>query len=194
MSFCPMRPSLRTISTWSAAVEDTCLYLKMPVWVEGYAPPFRSAAAVLQRHARPRRAGNQPAAREQLGRAGEQSTRCCSRRRARNRLTAEKFNYDGGHIATGGGSHIVIGGATVLDSPLLRRPDLLRSMVAFWQNHPSLSYLFSGMYVGPTSQYPRVDEARMDALYELEVAFRNLPAAIARRTLSMGCFAICWSM
>ncbi len=92
------------------------------------------------------------------------------------RLISEKYSFSGNRDATGGGSHIVIGGATVADSPNLRRPDLLRSMVAFWQNHPSLSYLFSGMYVGPTSQYPRVDEARMDALYELEVAFRHLPS------------------
>jgi uncharacterized protein (DUF2126 family) len=147
----------------------------MPVWVEGYAPAsdprLRSFSVtpdpgVLEINLPPTSNWDEL---EQVNTLLDQETR-------RNRLTAEKFNFDGGHIATGGGSHIVVGGATVLDSPFLRRPGLLRSMVGFWQNHPSLSYLFSGMYVGPTSQYPRVDEARMDALYELEVAFRNLPS------------------
>ncbi len=94
----------------------------------------------------------------------------------RFRLIEGKFGYDGSHTATGGGSHVVLGGATVADSPMLRRPDLLRSMLTFWQNHPSLSYLFAGMYVGPTSQYPRIDEARTDALYEAELSFSHLPA------------------
>ena len=159
----------------------------MPVWLEGYPPPsdprLRSFSVtpdpgVLEVNLPP--ASNW----DEL----EQINTVLFEEARRNRLTAEKFAYDGSHLATGGGSHIVIGGATVLDSPFLRRPDLLRSMLAFWQNHPSLSYLFSGMYVGPTSQSPRVDEARMDALYELEVAFSNLPASDCPPSIVDGLF------
>ena len=174
--FLPYASKLADYLDLLAAVEDTCQYLQKPVWVEGYAPPLDSRLrsfsitpdpGVLEVNLPPASNWNEL----------EQIYTLLSEEARRNRLTAEKFAYDGSHVGTGGGSHIVIGGATVLDSPLLRRPDLLRSMLAFWQNHPSLSYLFSGMYVGPTSQHPRVDEARMDSLYELEVAFSQLPSS-----------------
>ena len=171
----PYAPILADYLDLVSAVEDTCRYLQLPVWIEGYAPApdprlrFFSVTpdpGVLEI--------NMPPAQnwDEL----EQVNLLLDHEARKNRLVSEKYDFSGNRDATGGGSHIVIGGAMIADSPILRRPDLLRSMVTFWQNHPSMSYLFSGMYVGPTSQYPRVDETRMDALYELELAFRHLPS------------------
>ncbi|MCO8120295.1 transglutaminase family protein [Stieleria sp. TO1_6] len=171
--FMPPTQRLEDYLDLISAVEETCVDLDMPVVLEGYLPPPDHRVEMFKVTPDPGviEVNVQPTANwKEL----VELTETLYREARQCRLTAEKFDIDGAHTGTGGGAHIVMGGKTPTDSPFIRRPDVLASMIRFWHNHPALSYLFSGKFIGPTSQAPRMDEARRDSVNEMEIALTEM--------------------
>lgn len=178
--FMPPVYSLENYVELITAIEETCQKLNIAVVIEGYEPPrdprmqkllVTPDPGVIEVNIHPADNWRQMVSNmEELYAAARES-----------RLATEKFMLDGRHTGTGGGNHITLGGKTPADSPMLRRPDLLRSFVTFWQHHPSLSYVFSGAFIGPTSQAPRADEGRDEMLYEMETAFQQMPDGLSEQ-------------
>jgi len=171
--FLPPLDALRDYAALVSAIEQCARELAIPVLPEGYDPPYDSEVRVLKVTPDPGviEVNVHPAA--SWDDLAEITTTVYEEARSLG-LVAEKFQRDGRRTGTGGGSHITLGGVTPAESPLLRRPDVMASLIAYWQNHPALSFLFSGTYIGPTSQAPRVDEGRETSLYELEIVFQQL--------------------
>lgn len=170
--FLPPLPANRDFFALVAAVDQARERLGVEVQLEGYPPPggpdlYRIQVApdpgVLEVNLPPTaRAAEHARLVDQVFEAALHAG-----------LHSEKYLLDGRTAGSQGGNHLVLGGPTPLQSPFVKDPRLLASLVTFVQHHPSLSFLFSGLFIGPTSQSPRVDEARHDSLPELEIALQR---------------------